>query len=284
MKINEIQNFDIENLEGYLENASVGIHIVDPTGVIVWANQIELDMLGYKEEEYIGHYIQEFHHSDSAIRDIFDKILNHETIKNYEAKLESKDGGIVDVLISSNVYEKDDKIIHTRCFTTNVTELNYEHSRIEELQDKLDKSEQKYKDLIETTETGYVILDLNYTVIDANENYIKTFGFESLQDILGYNLRNCLNQSNTEIFDTSFDKVKDGCAINDIEIELTNNKNDYIAIRMHASLIENGENRLFCLVRNISEKKKAEKKRAETIAQKRREITADLKNLKKCLS
>ncbi len=53
----------LEELTDFVENASEGLHRVGPDGTILWANQAELDLLGYEAHEYIGHNITEFHHS-----------------------------------------------------------------------------------------------------------------------------------------------------------------------------------------------------------------------------
>jgi len=50
-----------QELTNFIENAAIGIHWIDTDGIIVWANQTELDMLGYTREEYVGHHIAEFH-------------------------------------------------------------------------------------------------------------------------------------------------------------------------------------------------------------------------------
>ena len=47
------------NLVDFLENAPRPLHSVSETGKILWANKYELDILGYKPDEYIGHDIGE---------------------------------------------------------------------------------------------------------------------------------------------------------------------------------------------------------------------------------
>ena len=110
-----------EQLEEFLENASVGIHWVDETGTIIYANKAELALLNYTAEEYIGHKISEFHADSPVIETIFSKLINKEQLNNQEARLRCKDGSIREVLISSNVFWQDDKFIHTRCFTRDIT-------------------------------------------------------------------------------------------------------------------------------------------------------------------
>src|SRR5262249_57154152 len=41
-------------LSAFLETAIVGLHRVGPDGTILWANDAELEMLGYTRDEYVG--------------------------------------------------------------------------------------------------------------------------------------------------------------------------------------------------------------------------------------
>ena len=49
-----------KELADFLENAAEGLHRVGRDGTILWANAAELEMLGYAEDEYVGHGIAEF--------------------------------------------------------------------------------------------------------------------------------------------------------------------------------------------------------------------------------
>lgn len=111
-----------QELSDFLENASVGIHWVGADGIIVWANQAELDLLGYTREEYIGQHIAKFHADRETIDEILQRLNAGETLCDYEARLLCKDGSIRDVLISSNVFWKEQQFIHTRCFTRDITD------------------------------------------------------------------------------------------------------------------------------------------------------------------
>jgi PAS domain S-box-containing protein len=108
-------------LTDFFENAAVGLHWVGSDGIILRANQTELDLLGYTRDEYVGHHIAEFHADPPVIDDILSKLTCGECIQGYEARLRCKDGSIRYVLISSNVLWEDGKFIHTRCFTRDVT-------------------------------------------------------------------------------------------------------------------------------------------------------------------
>lgn len=109
-------------LSDFIENAPMGMHWVGPDGVILWANQYELDLLGYGREEYIGHHIREFHADPGAIEEVLKRLAAGETLQNYEVRLIHKDGSIRHVLISSNVLWDADRFVHTGCFTRDITD------------------------------------------------------------------------------------------------------------------------------------------------------------------
>ncbi len=109
-------------LSDFIEHATVSMHWVGPDGIILWANQTELDLLGYTREEYIGHHIAEFHVDQPTIQRILRHLSCGEAVQEYAARLRSKDGSIKDVLIDSSVLWKNGTFIHTRCFTRDITE------------------------------------------------------------------------------------------------------------------------------------------------------------------
>ncbi|HZI75881.1 MAG TPA: PAS domain S-box protein, partial [Gemmatimonadales bacterium] len=108
-------------LEDFFENAAIPIHWVGPDGTILRVNQAELDLLGYRREEYVGRNIVEFHVDRSAIDDILKRLTAGEVLHDYPARLRCRDGSIREVLIDSSVYFENSEFQHTRCFTRDVT-------------------------------------------------------------------------------------------------------------------------------------------------------------------
>lgn len=144
----------LEELKDFINNASTPLHWVDSEGVITWANQAELDSLGYTAEEYIGRHIGDFHADEEVIKDILNRLNNNETIRNYPARLKCKDNSIKHVLINSNVLFKDGKFMHTRCFTRDITELKREEERKSELLRRLEHSETRMNLLMQSINLG----------------------------------------------------------------------------------------------------------------------------------
>jgi len=112
-----------ENLESFLENSPVAIHIVNKRGIIVFANKAELDLSGYTQQEYIGQDVRQFYFDPEHIDKLSAKLRREGTLTNEQIKIICKDGSLKDVLISCNIYSVEGKFEHTRCFTRDITEI-----------------------------------------------------------------------------------------------------------------------------------------------------------------
>lgn len=101
----------------FAENANIPLHSVDQSGTIIWANNAELNFLGYCRHEYVGQPIAKFHADQEAISDILRLLRQGESIAHYVAKLMAKDGSIKDVAIYSSAFQENEGKFHTRCFS-----------------------------------------------------------------------------------------------------------------------------------------------------------------------
>src|SRR5579871_3139535 len=113
-------------LSDFIETSTISLHWVGADGTILWANQAELDLLGYAREQYIGRNITEFHADEAVIHDILPCLRQGDTLRDHPARLRHRDGSIRHVLINSSVLFEDGKFVHTRCFTRDITALKQE--------------------------------------------------------------------------------------------------------------------------------------------------------------
>ncbi|HEU4416273.1 MAG TPA: PAS domain S-box protein [Candidatus Angelobacter sp.] len=121
----------------FAESATIALHWVGPDGIIMWANQAELDMLGYSAEEYVGRHIAEFHVDAPVIDDILTRLCRGERLRECEARLRSKNGSIRHVLIDSSVLFENGKFVHTRCFTRDITARKLADQALRESEQRL---------------------------------------------------------------------------------------------------------------------------------------------------
>lgn len=153
-KENEELKDRVAQLTDFMEHGAVPLHWVNAEGIIIWANQAELDLLGYRSEEYVGKPITDFHQDPSLIQKLFKRLLKQETISDFPATLTCKDGSLKYVVISSNGLFKDGTFIHSRCFTKDITALVREEDRRNHLLLLLKKSEERLRLAIEATQLG----------------------------------------------------------------------------------------------------------------------------------
>ena len=178
------------DLRDFVENAAIALHWVGPDGIILWANQTELDLLGYSREEYIGHHIADFHADQPVIADILVRLTGGETLNNHEARLRCKDGSIRHVLISSNALFENEKFVHTRCFTRDITE----RKRVEGV---LRESEAFNRSIIESSPDCIKVLDLEGNLLSI----------QSGQELLGIeDIRPFLNKSWIDLWEGEDDR------------------------------------------------------------------------------
>lgn len=109
-----------QEISNFFQNASIGLCWVRPDGIILWANQAEIELLGFQKDEYIGHHIAEFHVDPRVSQDILRRLQSREGLHDYESQLRCKDGSIRDVLISSNAFANEDGFVHW-CFARDIS-------------------------------------------------------------------------------------------------------------------------------------------------------------------
>jgi PAS domain S-box-containing protein len=114
-----------ENPEDFIYNSSIGVHAVSPEGIIIYANECELEVLGYNRSEYVGHHVSEFQIDSNRLSDMMERLSRFDILKNYPARVQGK-GELKYIIYNSSVYEKNGEFMHTRCYGTEVEKVIYD--------------------------------------------------------------------------------------------------------------------------------------------------------------
>ena len=137
--------------------------------------------------------------------------------------------------------------------------LMLQRARRRQIEKGLQDIEGKYDILIETTDTGYVMLDKIGKVIDANREYVRLTGHSSLDQIAGRRviewtapydvLRNIEQIENC---------VRHGY-VSAMELDYIHSDGQIVPLEINAARVKNGEDvRIMGLCRDITERKRVE--------------------------
>ena len=126
-------------------------------------------------------------------------------------------------------------------------------------ENKLRQSEEKYRALVETTGTGFLILNSDGKVVDANNEYVRLSGHTGLNDILGRSVIEWTLESDREFNSQAIAKCLELGYIRDLCIHYMGPTGHKIPVEINATVIHTPDSfQLVSLVRDITERRRRE--------------------------
>ncbi len=122
-----------------------------------------------------------------------------------------------------------------------------------------DDIERKYRDLVESTDTGFVILHQDGTVMDANDRYVRMTGYVSLVEILGRSVVEWTSPRDREKNESAVTQCMRDGQVRGLEIEYLSPDGTVTAVEINATTFgQGGDLRILSLCRDITERKRVE--------------------------
>jgi len=244
-----------ENFRHSLDDAPLGVRIVSAEGETIYANRAILDIYGFSSLEELRTTPLKKRYTPETYAEFqkrYEKRQRGEdSPSEYEVSIVRKNGEVRHLLVSRKVLLWNGK----KQYQTIYRDIT-ERKRAEEA---LRKSEEKHKALIETTNTGYHVLDAQGRVIDANKEYIRLAGYDALEEIIG---RSVVEWTAPHDLERNAAEVKKCCErgyARNLEIDYVNRIGQITPIEINATVIGSGDSaRIFSLCRDITERKWAE--------------------------
>ena len=123
----------------------------------------------------------------------------------------------------------------------------------------LRESEEKYRGLIETTNTGFVIIDPIGQVVDANIEFVRLTGRRNLNEILGKNVMEWTAKPDQEKAAAALTRCLKIGFVEHLELDFVGKDVQPIPVEINASAINTADGmRFLTLVRDISERRQSE--------------------------
>jgi PAS domain S-box-containing protein len=110
-----------QELADFFAESPLGLLWVGPDGRILRVNQAELELLGRPGEEVFGRHVSELHVDAQTAAVVLNRVAERQTVQNHQARLRHKDGTQKEVLIDANGLWEQERLVHSRWFTRDIT-------------------------------------------------------------------------------------------------------------------------------------------------------------------
>jgi PAS domain S-box-containing protein len=229
---------------------------ISPAGSIILMNEAMLGALGYTAGEVIGKpYLETIvpENERGAVTAIFSRLVTDMDSTVNENHIIKKDG-------TSRLVEWYGKPVFTPSGEIDFffgVGIDITGRRLAE--EARHATEERYRRLIETTATGYVILDAGGRVLDANAEYIRLSGHSSLAEIRGRSILEWTAEYEKERNLRAVEQcVRDGF-IRDFEIDYTDGSGHITPVEINATLLGSGPTlQILTLCRDVSQRRQAQ--------------------------
>ena len=243
---------------GILENVQDAYVRVDLDGRILMVSPSAVDLYGYRSmEEMIGLPTTALYATQEERSRVLEGLKRHGSVRDIVGQGRKKDGTIFWVSLNARFFKNErGQVAGAESFARDISER-------EQVADRLRASEERYKQLVNNTDTGFVVIDDKGIVVSANEPYVRLAGAKRAEDVVGHSVMEwtapdqkennaravalCARQGSIQDFETVY-QYADGTRV-DVTINAT------------VEATAEGGKRLASLCRDITARKRAQAER-----------------------
>ena len=245
-------------LRRILEQAPISIAVYELDGKLGFMNRKFTETFGYRPEEIpTAQEWMRLAYPEAGYREKLNvrwtallkkAVMTNGDIEGEEYKVTAKDGSTRTVFIHG-VVTADKKVV---CLLDDIT------GRVE-TERALRESETRYRTLVETTGTGFVVIDGVGRVVDANREYVRLSGHRDLKEILGRPVTDWTAPREKERNAKAVRQCAADGYIRNFEIEYSDRSGRITPIEVNATVVKTGNvPQIITLCRDISERKRTE--------------------------
>ncbi|MFX0183814.1 MAG: PAS domain S-box protein [Candidatus Hodarchaeota archaeon] len=241
----------------------IGLYRTTPEGKILDTNPHLIEMLGYDSLDELKKFDLEKekdHFHPSYPRTEFKQLMEKfGTIKGLEASWRKKDGSFIYVRENAKaIRDESGKVLYYEGSVEDISDKK-------EAEEELRQSEKRFRELVETSPDAIALADLKGRIIMVNNRSIQQLGYEE-QELIGMNALELFTLENKKIaLEKMAETIKLG-RLRNIELDMRRKDGSSVPVEMNTALTYNEKGKpdgFMATIRNIIERKKAEKMRKE---------------------
>ena len=222
-----------------------------PERIINWAND-SFNVLGYAPEEYIGQSTQKYY----ANAEDYDKVgkLWNEAIRKgdeiirTEVEVHRKDRKVIPVELTATFYREEQKLSRVTALVRDISERKL-------AEEKLARSEAKYRGLVDNSLVGVFNSTIDGRLLFVNDAMARMFDFDSPETMLTEGVQQ--RWSDPEDRNRMLSRLRQYGRVTNFETETITHTNRHIHVLFSAKQLGNS---IVGMLMDITERKKAEQK------------------------
>ncbi len=238
-----------------VERNLAGIYQTTPQGEILSCNAAFASMLGYTIEFLLQQETGILYFSKADRNEFITQLQRTGELINREIKLKHKDGHPVFLIESCFLQtnpQTGEQLIEGVVIDISQRKL---------AEEKIRESEERYHSLVEQASDGILVADLQGNIMEVNSALCSMFGY-SREEVLQKNVALFLELNDLMLKPMQFDLLQKGHSIL-VERRAIHKDGSLFDIELSSKVV--GEGKLLSIIRDISERKKAEEKLRETM-------------------
>ncbi len=221
--------------------------IIHDQGVIIEANEMYTNLLGYELSEILGSNGLE--HAAPKSRELILKNILSGSEEPYEALALRKDGTTFPVEIKAKLAKYEGKTVRITAFRDLTSQKKAEEA--------LRESEEKYSNLFHYSNDAIFLHDLKGNILDVNQKVLELFGYTKI-DIFSLKIADLHPPVMLEASKKAFETIIQKGFVN-FEIDFMKKEGKTFSAEVSSSLFKIGSQKVIqSIVRDITERKRAE--------------------------
>ncbi|MFK8039679.1 MAG: PAS domain S-box protein [Crocinitomicaceae bacterium] len=246
-----------------VENVSDFIYRIEENGTFTYMNPTAINIIGFSEKEVVGNKFYDFIHPDykEKMKSLFESQRDHKVPSSYiELPVVSKEGKVIWIGQTTDRHELPDGKSEFIATSRDITERK-------QIKDELQRSEEKYRNIMENMELGLLEVDVNGIITDAYPKFSDLSGY-SKEELLGLDASKLLLPEKYAEKMRLEEAQRKGGTPGVYEVELRRKDGKYIWVIISGAPYYDQKGELAGTVGihlNISERKEVEQKLEEAI-------------------